>query len=256
MNHTQLPESDDIVADVNAEGQSAVVLVCEHASHLIPDEFDGLGLADEAKKSHAAWDVGALGVAQRLSTQLDARLIAAKISRLVYDCNRPPSAPDAMPAQSELIAIPGNKNLTQAERKQRAARFYTPFHDKLAAVVAARPNPVIVTIHSFTPIYFGQKRLVEIGILHDADTRLADAMLSCAAAHTQLNVQRNAPYGPEHGVTHTLKAHAVHAGHANVMIEFGSALVETPEQQDSMANMVSEWLSDSLHKLNATEDVE
>jgi predicted N-formylglutamate amidohydrolase len=253
MNHARLPASDDIVADINPEGRSAVVLVCEHASCFIPDEFDGLGLSENAKQSHAAWDIGALAVATGLSNRLNARLVAAKVSRLVYDCNRPPSAPDAMPEQSELIAVPGNKNLTQAQRMARAARFYTPFHDSLAAALAARPNPVLVTIHSFTPIYFGKKRLVEIGILHDNDSRLADAMLASAPAHTGANVQRNAPYGPEHGVTHTLKAHAINAGHANVMIEISSALIETPEQQDSMASTLFAWLSASLASLATTE---
>ena len=78
-------------------------------------------------------------------------------------------------------------------------------------------------------------------------------MLASAPAHTGANVQRNAPYGPEHGVTHTLKAHAINAGHANVMIEISSALIETPEQQDSMASTLFAWLSASLASLATTE---
>jgi predicted N-formylglutamate amidohydrolase len=102
---------------------------------------------------------------------------------------------------------------------------------------------VIVTIHSFTPVYHGQHRAVEIGVLHDSDARLADAMLDIAGRHTPLNVLRNAPYGPQDGVTHTLKEHAIRSGHLNVMIEIRSDLIETQRQQTDMAAMLAGWIA-------------
>ena len=89
----------------NTNGSSSIVIVCEHASSDIPASFNSLGVSQEARKSHAAWDPGALAVAIRLSEQLDAALIAGAVSRLVYDCNRPPDAPDAMPSKSEIFDI-------------------------------------------------------------------------------------------------------------------------------------------------------
>ena len=44
-----------------------LVLVCEHAAHGIPADLTGLGLSEATRLSHAAWDPGAMDVAQALS---------------------------------------------------------------------------------------------------------------------------------------------------------------------------------------------
>ena len=235
----------------NPAGGSAAVLVCEHASHFIPADLHHLGLTIDARQSHAAWDPGALAVAQRLSLRLDAPLVASTVSRLVYDCNRPPSADDAMPIRSEVIDIPGNRDLSDVDRAARAANYYTPFRQALAAQIAAHPAPVLITIHSFTPVYFGEPRAVEIGVLHDSDGRLADAMLATAAQHTDALVLRNAPYGPEHGVTHTLREHALPGGHLNVMLEIRNDLIQTQDQQTAMGDMIAAWLADAADRTTA-----
>lgn len=240
----------------NPTGSSSVVLVCEHASYHIPPVFNGLGLSDADRSSHAAWDPGALAVAEGMARHLDATLVAAGVSRLVYDCNRHPDALDAMPARSEVIEVPGNRDLSIADRAARVEAYYTPFRDALRRVTGQIANPIIVTIHSFTPTYHGRQRAVEIGILHDTDTRLADAMIHVAKTHTEAHVERNQPYGPDHGVTHTLKEHALGQGHLNVMLEVRNDLIATAEQQDAMAATLSNWLVEACAQIGATGDVQ
>jgi len=239
----------DVVQVHNAGGASSVVLVCEHASNTIPEAYGDLGLSAAERVSHVAWDPGAMAISQALSRILDAPLVAGKISRLIYDCNRPPEAADAMPIRSETIDIPGNLDLTKAERDARTRQVYRPFQKTLATTVAARKSPVIVTLHSFTPVYHGQYRAVEIGVLHDSDTRLADAMLSSRAAPIKYDIQRNQPYGPSEGVTHTLKEHGLAHGHLNVMLEVRNDLIETPVQQAGMAVILSDWVRMALAEL-------
>lgn len=239
-------KADQVVQVINSTGASPVLLVCEHASNYIPTQLDGLGLTEDAKQSHAAWDIGASAVALQMSKLLDAPLVQSCVSRLVYDCNRPPEAPDAMPFKSEAFSIPGNTDLSEQDRAERAQQYYFPFRDALAAQIAGMTAPVMVTIHSFTPVYNGTPRDVEIGILHDDDTRLADAFLQTAQSHTDLRVMRNAPYGPEHGVMHTLKQHALPAGHLNVMIEIRNDLIDTPADQTQMAQLLAAWTADAL----------
>jgi predicted N-formylglutamate amidohydrolase len=234
------------VETVNPNGTSSVVLVCEHASDHIPSSLHDLGLSDENRHSHAAWDPGAMAVATGLSAALDAALVAATVSRLVYDCNRPPDAPDAMPAKSEVIDIPGNVGLTAAERAARTQTYYAPFRAALADQIKRTKDPVIVTIHSFTPVYHGRRRPTEIGVLHDADARLAHAMLRTAPSHMPQVVQANQPYGPADGVTHTLKEHALPFGHLNVMLEIRNDLIQTKRSQDDMAEKIAAWLADAF----------
>lgn len=232
----------EAVAVENATAGSGVVLVCEHASAVLPASAGDLGLSAEALSSHIAWDPGALDVARMLAQRLDGALVYQRFSRLLYDCNRPPESPAAMPEKSEIYDIPGNRELSPAERYARTAALYVPFHDQvareLARIEASGRKPVIVTVHSFTPVYFGKRREVEIGILHDTDARLADAMLE-AAKGGPYRVERNSPYGPEDGVTHSLRLHAIPYGRPNVMIEVRNDLISNSVGQEVMADYLA-----------------
>lgn len=225
------------------------LVVCEHASAAIPADLGDLGLTPEARFSHVAWDPGALEVARHLAAALRAPLVAACVSRLVYDPNRPPEAPDAIPETSEIHPVPGNRGLTLAQRAARVARVHDPFHAALAGVVgAATAPPVLVTVHSFTAVYRGVARAVELGILHDRDARLADALLAQAEGGrlAGLSVARNAPYGPGDGVTYTLCRHALPHGYLNVMIEIRNDLIATEPDRIAVAAALAEALRRAL----------
>jgi predicted N-formylglutamate amidohydrolase len=248
---TQAQEILSVAEVLNPQGAHPVVLVCEHASAHIPEDFGNLGLSEEALVSHIAWDPGALTTARALSALLDAPLIHATISRLVYDLNRPPDAASAMPAQSEATPVPGNVGLDATARTERVEAYYQPWSEQLSEFLEQRPiTPVVVTIHSFTPTYLGKSRAVEVGILHDEDARLADAILASARG---TRVERNQPYGPEDGVMHTLQRHALPRGWLNVMIEIRNDLIKTNEDAAAMALQLSGWLDTALASLTAGE---
>lgn len=231
-----------------AEAKSDIVLICEHASRRVPERLGDMGLSEELLKSHIAWDPGALAVAEMLSEALDATLIHQRFSRLAYDCNRPPEAKDAIPEVSEIYDVPGNRGLNVAERAARTEALYHPFHKAIDDLLVARQDagrsPVIVTIHSFTPIYKGVARDVEIGILHDSDSRLADCMLANGAGG--YDVRRNEPYAPVDGVTHTLRRHALTRNLKNVMIEIRNDLIADPAGQGAAAGYIAGLLGQCL----------
>ena len=249
--------TEKVVDIVNEDGRGAAILVCEHASNHIPALYGDLGLEAAARQSHAAWDPGAAPLARRLVEALDAPLVAGAVSRLVYDCNRPPEDPSAMPAQTETIAVPGNAGLSEASRAARVRAVYAPFTDALANLIARRQAAgtsfALITVHSFSPTWFGTPRAVEIGILHDEDTRLADAMLAEAPALPHRDIRRNAPYGPDDGVTHTLRAHGLANGLPNVMLELRNDLLATGAAQDRMADEVLRLLCPALAALGLRE---
>lgn len=234
----------DTVAVENPAAGGDFVIVCEHASKDIPAEFAGLGLDARALDSHIAWDPGALEVARRMAGLLDAPLVMQRVSRLLYDCNRSPDAPSAIPEVSETYRIPDNAGLTGPARAERAARFYAPFRaalgDCLDARLAQGRRPVMVTVHTFTPVYNGVRRNTGLGILHDSDRRFADAMLEAVRGCKGLIVHRNRPYGPKDGVTHTLATKAMPRGLLNVMLEIRSDLVS----DDASRNEMGAWLAD------------
>ncbi|WP_192964829.1 N-formylglutamate amidohydrolase [Phycobacter azelaicus] len=239
----------------NADGAGDVLILCEHASYDIPDRYNGLGLAEADRTSHAAWDPGARAVSLALAKALDAPMVASTVSRLVYDCNRPPEARSAMPVKSEVIEVPGNVGLTAQAREERVRTVYKPFCNAVSAVLAARKaagrETVLVTVHSFTPVYFGTHRAVEIGILHDSDSRLADAMLAEAHRLPDRQIARNEPYGPEDGVTHSLRLHGLENGLANVMIEVRNDLLHNTRDEAAMAEELLTLLRPALAALQS-----
>lgn len=243
---------------VNPDGEAAVLLICEHASNRVPASLDQLGLDAETLTSHVAHDPGAAEVARHMAERLNAPLILQRFSRLVYDCNRPPDAPSAMPAKSEIYEICGNQNLSEADRLARTEAIYRPFHQAIAEHLdraqASAMAPAIVTIHSFTPLFYGKARSVQLGLLHDADRRLADTMLDLALETGLPECRRNEPYGPEDGVTHTLQLHALPRNLLNVMIEIRNDLIRSDPDQIHFADGLSGLVARARELLKETRD--
>lgn len=237
----------------NASAAGPVILVCEHASSALPLPWGDLGLSPEQGRAHIAWDPGALEVARGLMRRLDAVLIHAPVSRLIYDCNRAPDMAGAMPARSEIHDIPGNAALSPEERLTRTRAIYLPWaaglHGLIAARIALGRRPVIVTVHSFTPVYFGQPRAVEFGIIHDADPRLAQALLTAAQRLTPLKAALNQPYSAADDVTHTLRLQATPYGLPNAMLEIRNDLIASASACDAMAETLAPVINMGLEEI-------
>lgn len=208
----------------NAEGLSPFVLVCDHASNRIPSPYGTLGLSADERVSHVAWDPGALPVSLRLVELLDAPLVSSTVSRLIVDCNRRHDAPDLIPTVSERTAIPGNQAVSAAERAHRIAAYHEPFHEAITALLEQRHQAgretILVTVHSFTPIYKDVPRPWPIGLIHGTNPAFTSALRSALLAdEPTLNIGWNEPYAALNGVTYTLEHHGDERGLASTMIE-------------------------------------
>ncbi len=234
----------------NADGVSDVILIAEHAGRQLPQFTGSLGLDDESMSSHIAWDLGVAELSRLLSRLLDAPLIMQRYSRLVCDCNRAFEAADVIVTESDNVIIAGNINLDAENRQKRYEEIYWPFEDAIEKFVMKRKsagvNPIIVTIHSFTPVYKEQQRHVDLGVLHDTDSRLADALLEQSKSETQFSSARNEPYTPADGVTHTLIKHGVNNGLLNVMFEVRNDLLSNADSHMLWAQRLYALLQKSL----------
>ena len=226
-------------------GKAPFVLICEHAAKHIPSEYQGLGLDNEARTSHAAWDIGAFSVATKLSKALDAPLVAGGVSRLVYDCNRPLEAQDAMPAKSEIFDIPGNEDLTESERGERHALVHEPFHCAVSELVRTHAKRcqqplTILTIHSFTPVYNGEQRAIELGFLFDKNAAFSEAIQTVETERACYKTALNEPYDATDGVTYSLRRHAEAHDYHSTMIEIKNDLINTEEKAKDMSNHLTQ----------------
>ena len=137
-------------------------------------------------------------MARCLSKALDAHLVAQRYSRLVIDCNRPPIAVSSIPTVSEATAIPGNENLSSEARLGRRHALFDPYHRAIKETIDRRDRAerktVLISLHSFTPIYNGIKRPWHVGALYNRDKRLSNLMLDVLRREPGLIVGDNEPY--------------------------------------------------------------
>ena len=229
---------------LNGGGQSPYVLVSEHASNRLPKSLGTLGLPESELQRHIAWDIGAEPMTRLLSRLIDAPLVLQRYSRLAYDCNRPSDSADAMPEISETTHIPGNRNLSPGDKLARTREIYRPFHAAIADLLDHRAGEgaksVVVSIHSFTPVYKGKPRAVELGILHDRDSELADKLIT---SFPTVDARLNEPYGPGDGVLHTLNLHAAPRGLRHAMIEIRNDFLLDERGQVEWAERLSAALA-------------
>src|SRR3954453_22332699 len=150
------------VLEQNSAGRSPFLLTCDHYGRLVPRALGDLGVSPDEMERHIAWDIGIAGVAEQLSRALDAHLVAQRYSRLVIDCNRPPQAPSSIPLISEATTIPGNDGLTREAAERGRGDILEPYPRRIPDIIDARLQQdrptILVSLHSFTPVYAGIAR--------------------------------------------------------------------------------------------------
>jgi predicted N-formylglutamate amidohydrolase len=231
------------LVEQNPQGRSPFFLTSDHFGRAIPRGLGDLGLAASELTRHIAWDIGIAGVARALSERLDAHLVAQRYSRLVIDCNRPFTSPSSIPLISEATTIPGNEGLTREAIEARRREVFDPYHRRIADVIDQRLTAgtptVLVSLHSFTPVYAGIKRPWHVGTLYQGDTRLPPLLLKGLRAQGDLVVGDNEPYAVSNETDYTLPVHGEARGLMNTGIEIRQDLISDPAGETQWAERLT-----------------
>ncbi|MDY0009307.1 MAG: N-formylglutamate amidohydrolase [Bdellovibrionales bacterium] len=218
----------------NAKGSAPVLIVCDHASNRVPQILDNVGLSKADLQKHIAWDPGTENIGQYMSEKLDAAAFFANYSRIVVDVNRGERSPECMRDVSDHIQVPGNKNLSAAQKRQRLDEIFWPYHHALSAQIKTYLKkgivPMIVSLHSFTPEMDGYKRPWEIGVLWNKEETIARSLIdNLRAQNPGMVVGENEPYTLKQAnlSKNTIKTHAEDTGLPYVIVEFRQDLVAT-----------------------------
>ena len=225
--------------------ESGVLILCDHASNAVPPDLGDLGLPEAEFQRHIAYDIGAAAVTRSLARRLGAPAILTRFSRLIIDPNRGRDDPTLVMRLSDGAVVPGNAKADEAEVQRRIARFYDPYDEAIATAIhramAAGHPPVIVTVHSFTPVWRGWPRPWHVGILWDADDRFAKPLLAGLEAEEGLVVGDNEPYdGALAG--DTVDRHATIRGLANALIEIRQDLIASDAGAEEWAERFARLL--------------
>lgn len=231
--------NEESFARVSGDLTRGIILIADHARNTLPEDYGSLGLAPEQFERHIAYDIGVEAVTRGLAKALNCPALMACFSRLLIDPNRGADDPTLIMRVSDGAIIPGNALVDDRERERRLARFHRPYHGAITAEIdAARAqgiDPLLVSIHSFTPHWKGIPRPWHAGVLWDEDDRFAAYLLKALRAKGDLHVGDNEPYsGTLEG--DTLYTHGTRRGLRHGLIEI---------RQDLIARQsgVDEWIS-------------
>ncbi len=249
------PEDPPAVTVERLDGASALFLTCEHAGRRIPSRLGDLGLPEAELNRHIGWDIGVAGVARGVSEKLDAAVVMQTYSRLVIDCNRKPSRYDSIATISEHTEVPGNRDLPSEQVEARLREVFNPYHETIAAELdrrraAGRPT-LLLALHSFTPVYKGQSRPWQIGLLYNRDARVARVLMDLMTRDPSLTVGDNEPYHITDDGDYTIPVHGEQRGLLSIEIEIRQDLIESEAGQRAWATRLADWMGEAIERVRA-----
>ena len=231
---------------LNADALLPVLLVCDHASNRFPRSLGTMGLDYINRVSHIALDIGADAVAKALAENLGATAVICQYSRLIVDCNRELVDDSAFLECSDSVDVPGNHDLQESEKEKRASEIYWPYHnainDQIVRLKKHGIDPVVISIHSFTPVINGNDRKWEMGVLWDKDPATAEIFLTRLVEAGYL-VGDNKPYSGKDPEDFTIDFHAESTGLPHVGIEICQDLINHDVGVERVSNTLKEIIS-------------
>jgi len=182
-----------------------IVITCEHASNALPDGYDWTEndrtyFADQ----HWGYDPGSLDMATHLAKELKCVLVYSLYSRLLADVNRTIAGQDLFRKGGDGQIIDLNKDITYEEEQNRIIKYHHTYYSALREVSIKIDPLYVFSVHSFTPLYEGQPRSLEVGILVNYSFDLAEKINEVFQKEGH-NVAVNEPYDGRQGLA-TLEA--------------------------------------------------
>ena len=225
----------------------SILIVADHASNFIPDEYNNLGLSQELIESHIAYDIGVKQLALELSEKLKAHLVMGDYSRLLIDLNRGIMDPTLISSISHGIKIVQNYRLSSRDKKFRVNRIYNNYHNTIYKIIKREKINLIISLHSFNPYYKKKKRNIKFGILSNSDRRYSNIIIEILSKKGY-RVGDNQPY--EGNLTgDTMYRHALRNGIPHTLIETRNDLLQSSKNVSDVSNVLFQVIRSSKQRI-------
>jgi predicted N-formylglutamate amidohydrolase len=177
------------------EAKRKIVLTCEHASQRLPSPWTWPSEDLWILNTHWAVDLGARELTIELAKHLYCGAVLARFTRLLCDPNRIEAGENLFRNEAEGKPLVLNLNLSESEKEKRLDLYHRPYHAAVDRIVQETTDSgaLVFSVHSFTPVYLGQKRTVEVGILFNEEDELA-ALLQQMLLSAGFEARLNEPY--------------------------------------------------------------
>ena len=104
-------------------------------------------------------------------------------------------------------------------------------------------HPILISLHSFTPVINGQFRPWEIGVLWKDDQRLARPLINRLRYNKCLTIGDNEPYSGKDPEDFTIDYHAESTGLPHVGIEISQDLINHSDGGKRISDILQEIIS-------------
>ncbi len=219
-----------------------MALTCEHASQRMPEPWEWPAADHWLVGTHWAYDIGAAELVRELVEEVGGVAVLSRFTRLLADPNRPEGSPTLFRTAADGHAVELNRGLSEAERERRLERLWRPYHRAVDEAVAGSRSAVALSVHTFTPVYEGAQRRLEVGVLFDREQELARALGDALAAEG-LWVELNEPYSGKEGLIYAIDRHARAHGRRAVELEVRQDLAVDDFFRARLVRTVARWLT-------------
>ncbi len=226
---------------VSTSGEYDLVITCEHASERMPAPWQWPAADRWLVGTHWAWDIGAEQLARELNAELGGTLVLSRFTRLLIDPNRPLDASTLFRAVAEGRQVELNRDLDEHERNRRIERLWTPYHEAVDAAVGACRAPLLLSIHTFTPIYEGSRRELEVGVLFDRAEEPSASLAAALSAHG-IATELNEPWSGKDGLIYAVERHANAHGRMPLELEVRQDLAVEEVFRERLVAALTSWL--------------
>ena len=184
---------------LDGDYDKAMVLLADHATNIVPEPYARLGLPESAFSRHIAYDIGVEALTRRLARSLGVPAVLSRFSRLLIDPNRGEDDPTLVMKISDGAIIPGNYPLSPEERERRLNLFHRPYHRAVSETIARAAKtsgraPLVISLHSYTPVWTNVPRPWHAAILWDSDFRASGQLIARLREAGDILVGDNEPY--------------------------------------------------------------
>ncbi len=227
--------------------RSKWALTCEHASEDFPAPF-AIPHSDQfVRGTHWAFDLGARDLTLELAQHLRAPAVLARFSRLLVDPNRPLVSDTLFRVRAEGSTLALNHNLPEADRTNRLNSLYHPFHDRVRTICSAPNIDTIFAIHTFTPLYEGNARAMEIGVLWNREEELGEALVAHLLAFG-FRTEANEPYSGKDGLIYVAESHADALGKRALELEVRQDLAVNADFRKTLIEALAAFAASRTRK--------
>lgn len=233
-----------------------LIISCEHAGNEVPREYSHLFENNTAPlETHRGIDIGALQLTNTIAAKMQQEPYLHTVTRLLVDLNRS--------VQSPTLFSEYTREEPLSVREDIFEKYYRPHRKKVEQRVQQIVNEgdcaLHVGIHTFTPVWDGQERDVDVGFLYDP-TRKGEQQFcqhwrkELALKYKGLRLRMNQPYrGTMDGFTTYLRRNYPGQDYLGMEIEVSQRFASSvsKEEWEILQANIAESLYDAFNQFKS-----